>query len=173
MSDSEENVSFSENREVGTHIMDDYPTYEEWISNFDMENETPNMKGLEKYHFSKLPIWSENNVYLAGAKSFRGEKNKFVCDCDSKKIKIDVNDEKDCIVFESNIFELIKDFKASMVHTSTLGTAFEPEQPFENPDGTPISFDLDYFGNKRGIDVLPGPFARFEDKYIVWKKKGL
>ena len=30
-----------ENREVGTHVMDDYPTYDEWIAMFDMDNDTP------------------------------------------------------------------------------------------------------------------------------------
>ena len=46
-----------------------------------------------------------------------------------------------------------------MIHTSTLGKAFEPEQQYENPDGTPITFDDDYLGNKRGINIIPGPFA--------------
>ena len=46
-----------------------------------------------------------------------------------------------------------------MVHTDVLGMAFEPEQKFENPDGTAIRFDSDYFGNHRGVNVLPGPFA--------------
>ena len=50
-----------------------------------------------------------------------------------------------------------------MVYTGTLGKAFEPEEPFENPDGTPITFDRDYFGEHRGTDVLPGPFATKED----------
>src|SRR5699024_722684 len=31
----------SENLEVGTHVMDGYMTYEEWIQMFDMDTETP------------------------------------------------------------------------------------------------------------------------------------
>jgi cell wall assembly regulator SMI1 len=46
-----------------------------------------------------------------------------------------------------------------MIHTEILGKAFEPEASFENPDGTPIRFDQDFFGNHRGVDVIPGPFA--------------
>ena len=34
----------------------------------------------------------------------------------------------------------------------------KPEQRFENPDGTDILFDRDYFGNHRGLNALPGPF---------------
>lgn len=50
-----------------------------------------------------------------------------------------------------------------MINTDVLGKAFEPEQKFENPDGTPIRFDADYFGKQRGINVIPGPFANAED----------
>ena len=46
--------------------------------------------------------------------------------------------------------------------TETLGMAFEPEQKYENPDGTPIVFRYDYFGNRQGIHPLPGPFASKE-----------
>ena len=51
-----------------------------------------------------------------------------------------------------------------MINTEILGKAFEPEQPFENPDGTPIRFDTDYFGNHRGVHVIPGPFASPSDR---------
>ncbi len=52
-----------------------------------------------------------------------------------------------------------KDFEVGMISTDTLGEAFEPSQKFENPDGTPITFDRDYFGNRRGLNILPGPFV--------------
>ena len=42
---------------------------------------------------------------------------------------------------------------------SKEGYAFEPEQRFENPDGTSIVFNEDYFGEHRGISTIPGPFA--------------
>ena len=46
-----------------------------------------------------------------------------------------------------------------MISTDTLGVAFEPQQKYENPDGSPITFDCDYLGNHRGADVIPGPFV--------------
>ena len=46
-----------------------------------------------------------------------------------------------------------------MISTDTLGEAFEPTAKFENHDGTPITFDRDYFGNRRGLDILPEPFV--------------
>ncbi|MBQ3899913.1 MAG: hypothetical protein II741_08770, partial [Lachnospiraceae bacterium] len=53
----------------------------------------------------------------------------------------------------------LKDFKNGIITSDTLGCAFQPEQRFENPDGTAITFDSDYFGNHRGIEAIPGPFA--------------
>ena len=51
----------------------------------------------------------------------------------------------------------------TVFNTEVLGNAFEPEQPFENADGTPIQFDQDYFGNHRGVATVPGPYAGVED----------
>ena len=50
-----------------------------------------------------------------------------------------------------------------MVDTFVLGNAFQPDQPFEDVDGTPITFNYDYFGNHRGVNLIPGPFASVED----------
>ena len=41
-----------ENREVGTHVWDEYPTYDEWIAQFDMDTDTPNMMKLARAHDS-------------------------------------------------------------------------------------------------------------------------
>ena len=49
-----------------------------------------------------------------------------------------------------------------MITSDVLGYAFEPEQRFENPDGTAITFDTDYLGEHRGLSVMPGPFASAE-----------
>ena len=64
---------------------------------------------------------------------------------------------------KTNVYGKLKDFKDAIICTETLGKAFEPEQRFENPDGTDIVFDRDYFGNHRGTDTIPGPFASAED----------
>ena len=54
------------------------------------------------------------------------------------------------------------------INTESLGIAFEPEQRFENPDGSPIMFDSDYFGRKRGIHPVAGPFEECNtDRFTV------
>ena len=63
----------------------------------------------------------------------------------------------------TNLPEIIGDFRCGMIHSDILGCAFEPEQRFENPDGSEIIFDRDYFGAHRGTSAMPGPFACAED----------
>ena len=53
--------------------------------------------------------------------------------------------------------------------SETLGKAFEPEQRFENPDGTDITFNTDYFHQHReGCSTLPGPLAEGGDSITLW-----
>ena len=46
-----------------------------------------------------------------------------------------------------------------ILQTADLREAFEPEQAYENPDGTPILFDADLCGNPRAGKTISGPFA--------------
>ncbi|PWL70287.1 MAG: hypothetical protein DBY25_08220 [Clostridiales bacterium] len=146
-----------ENREVGTHVMDEYPTYDEWIKKFDMDTDTPDMKKLEPAHFQHLPVWAKGNVYFNGAKAYRNETDHLV---DTEhQVKVEVVEKDGKPVLSTNLYEFLKDFTVDMVNTEVLGCAFEPEQPYENPDGTPIAFDEDYLGKHRGTRILPGPLA--------------
>ncbi len=161
MSDSEEDKTFSENREVGTHVMDDYPTYDEWIAQFDMDSDVPNMAKLAPAHEGKLPVWADGNAYFSGAKAWKHEKNNLVDN--QSKIYVELEEKDGHPVLRTNVYEHLGAFHASMISSDTLGRAFEPEERYEQPDGTDIIFDSDYFGEHRGIHILPGPFARAED----------
>ena len=150
-----------ENREVGTHVLDEYPVYDEWIKMFDMDTDTPDMAELEPAHSAKLPVWVKGNVYFNGAKAYKKETDNLV---DTEhEVTVDLNMEEGCPVLSTNLYDFLGDFADGMVNSDILGYAFEPEERFENPDGTDIVFDTDYFGNHRGIRVLPGPFAKAED----------
>ncbi|HOK43194.1 MAG TPA: right-handed parallel beta-helix repeat-containing protein [Thermoclostridium caenicola] len=160
--DQDPQKAMRENRAVGTHVFDEYPTYEEWIAQFDF-TQWPNMMALEPVHFGHLPVWSEGNVYLNGAKPWKKEANCLLVEKKNQEIKVELVEKDGHYYLDTNIFDYIKDFCARMIHTEILGKAFEPEQYFENPDGTPIRFDSDYFGDHRGVHVIPGPFASPSD----------
>ena len=150
-----------ENREVGTHVMDEYPTYEEWIQMFDMDTDTPDMVKLDTAHSHPLPVWVKGNVYFNGAKACKKETEHLV---DTEhEVTVDVICQDGRPVLSTNLYEFLGDFSTGMVNSDVLGCAFEPEERYENPDGTDIVFDRDYFGGHRGLRVLPGPFAAPED----------
>ena len=75
-----------------------------------------------------------------------------------KKVKIGLKLKKGEPYLESDLFALLSE-SCDVVSSATLGKAFEPEQRFENTDGSQIVFNEDYFGDHRGIHPLPGPFA--------------
>jgi len=71
-------------------------------------------------------------------------------------------------VLKTNIYQLIQDFRAGIITSDLLGCAFEPEQRFENPDGTAITFDRDILGAHRGVQAMPGPFAEGGEEIVLW-----
>lgn len=157
----------TENREVGTHVFDGYPTYEEWIGHFELDKPA-NMRELATYHFSHLPVWSDGNVYLNGAKAWEHEQHKLVNDCCGAYVHL--VEEDGHYRLDTNVYELLDGFIDGMITSDVLGYAFEPEQRFENPDGTSITFDSDYRGDHRGLAVLPGPFSSAESaRKTLWK----
>lgn len=159
--DSSEGFDY-DNREVGTHVFNEYPTYEEWIAQFDMDQEIPDMSKLEEAHFGHLPIWVDGNAYFDGARSYQKEQNRLI-DTENA-VYADIEEREDgSWVLKTNVYDYLKEFSCGLIHTETLGKAFEPDEAFENPDGTPITFDSDYLGSHRGIRVIPGPFASAED----------
>ena len=152
------------NERVGTEIFDDYMTYEEWISQFDF-TKRPDMLALMNIHYRRLPVWIEGNAYFSGARAFKKEKHNLVCD--DEDVYVRVKEADGTFVLETNLYEKLGKFKDGIICTETLGKAFEPEEAFENPDGTPIQFDTDYFGNHRGISAVPGPFAEGKSVYAL------
>ncbi len=63
---------------------------------------------------------------------------------------------------QTNVYEVLGNYTTSIIDSDVLGEAFEPEERFENPDGSTIIFDRDYFGNHRSLKAVPGPFATAE-----------
>lgn len=168
-SDSEAGKSFVDNRKVGTAEFDEYPTYEEWISHFDMESDIPDMKKLEPYHWQHLPVWSEGNLYLNGAKAWKHEKNGLVVEDGGAYADVEEKDGR--VYLKTNVYDFVKKagFTDAIVDSDTLGKAFQAEERFESPDGSTIVFDRDYFGDHRGAAPVPGPFADGGDlKKPVW-----
>ena len=146
-----------EHQAAGTAPFDIFPSYDEWIANFMMDRE-PDMGHLAQYHFGHLPVWIGGNAYFGGATVSKHEKTGLVNTAD--KVTVEVAEADGKWTLDTNVYDLLGDFRDAILTTESLGRAFQPEQRFENPDGTPIAFDRDFLGNHRGVDALPGPFAK-------------
>lgn len=156
--EAKEDMGFmmADNQVVGTSVFDDYPTYDEWIAQFELDKPA-NMFKLTPFHFSHLPVWVNGNAYFGGAKPCKNEKDKLVDN--EHEIYVKLVEKDGSYAIDTNLYQWLGDFKDGIINSDILGYAFEPEERFENPDGTSIIFDEDYLGRHRGLNALPGPFV--------------
>lgn len=146
-----------DNQVVGTDVFNEFPDYDEWVKPFDLDGE-PNMFTMQDYHYKKLPVWIDGNAYFNGAKPWNREANYYENTEDT--VFVNLEEKNGHYRIHTNLYEFLDNFKAGTISTKILGKAFEPEEYFENPDGTPIVFNKDYFGNHRTPFVVPGPFEQ-------------
>lgn len=146
-----------DNQIQGTDIFDDFPTYDEWIIPFELDNPEPNMFIMQDFHFQKLPVWVDGNAYFNGARSCKHETHKYIDE--KQQAYVNLIEKDGTYRIETNIYNLLDGWTTSIIDSDVLGEAFEPEQRFENPDGSTIVFNRDYHGNLRSLNALPGPFA--------------
>ena len=156
----------ADNQVVGTDVFDEYPTYEEWISWFELD-QPANMMKLAQYHFSHLPVWINGNAYFNGAKAWKQEESKLIDE--KNQVTVELVEQDGGYSLKTNVYEFLGEFQDGIITSDTLGFAFEPEQRFEDPDGSTIIFNEDYLGGHRGASTIPGPFASPEDaKKQLW-----
>ena len=138
----------------GTIPFEDYPSYEEYAAQF--QGYCGMGSPASNRYYDKLPVWAGGNLYFNGAKPMSKEKDAYV-DVD-RKATFTLGDESTGYKFETNVYDFMPEKDTDLIDTDYLGIAFEPEEAFENPDGSPIVFDTDYYGKKRD-KVIAGPFA--------------
>lgn len=144
---------------TGTVSFSGYPSEEEFKKMF--EGYCGMGSTIERdIYYRKLPVWLGGNVYFNGAKSADQETDAIVDTEHTVKLKL--KEENGTWHLDTDLYEYLPKTACAMISTETLGMAFEPEEKFENPDGTPIVFQYDYFGARQEINPLPGPFAAKE-----------
>jgi len=141
------------NTQVGVYPYDGYPTFDEWKAEF--EGYCGMGSQPSDRYYIHLPVWSKHNLFLNGAKPWDKEEGSV---CADRAANVAFDGEK----LSADFTDMLAQVRCAPLCTDDLGMAFEPEEKFENPDGTPISFDTDFFGDKVEGDVLPGPFATAE-----------
>ncbi|MBO4456863.1 MAG: right-handed parallel beta-helix repeat-containing protein [Butyrivibrio sp.] len=148
----------------GTIPYNEYPLASEYFSRFtkDIYKEY----GSNDPYYDHLPVYFGGNAYFNGARACEHESSAHV-DKDHK-ISLYVDESDGRYTIHTNLYEFLPRGFTVPVNTDMLGFAFEPEQRFENPDGSSISFDRDYFGRKRGRFPVSGPFEECgTDRFTV------
>ncbi|MDR2654552.1 MAG: right-handed parallel beta-helix repeat-containing protein [Oscillospiraceae bacterium] len=144
----------------GTKPYDGYPTVEEYFSKFYPDGDRPASPSSDKY-YEHLPVHTGGNVYFNGAQPCDKEKNYL--EYKNHEINLNFIENNGRYMLETNLYDFLPDFETQLVSTELLGEAFEPEQKFENPDGSPILFNQDYFGAHRAINPFAGPLENADE----------
>ena len=72
--------------------------------------------------------------------------------------------EDGSVYLACDLGNMTKDVETVTVTTDALGIALEPELPFENPDGTPLCIENDFYGNPHPSGRMTvGPFEGLRD----------
>ena len=143
------------NAVVGTCAYNGFPTFEEWDHEFD--GYCGMGSPLSDRYYIHLPVWTGGNIFLGGAKPW--EKESDYTEVADTSIDIAVEQREEGWFLSTNLYEYLPERQGKTIDTQLLRMAFEPEQRFENPDGTEITFDETWFGKKRNENNMPGPFA--------------
>jgi hypothetical protein len=116
--------------------------------------------GLAGYDKTGYPNFVDGNAYFHRAIPFGGEKHFVSKPGFDPEFKIEDNGKD---VYISFIIQGLNALQTEIITTERLGKAKFPKAAYEQPDGTPIVFDMDYSGTKHSANPTPGPFEQLLD----------
>jgi len=126
--------------------------------------------GLEGYNEAKLPVWMSGNIYFYGAKPSTKDLNFVNDSAFNPEVRL-VTEGANCYL-QLNLGSALENRKVRIITTEILGKAKIPKARFDNPDGTALKIDVDYFGAQRSeTNPSVGPFenpGNNELKLKVW-----
>ncbi len=159
--------AYTEQSLTGTHDYNGRPTsLEEYIQKVVSLGNGDH----DQFDMVQQPAYINGNAYLKGADAFDREKDNYISGMDPKitivtkegKTYLSMYVEKEMLEIPTEIYS-----------TEKLGSPRITEALYENPDETPITFDKDYFNNRRGERPVPGPFEKLvpgENTFLVWEE---
>ncbi len=142
---------------------DQFSTAEEYEQLLDEKG----YRSLKSYTETPQPVYIAENVYTGFAKPFRAEKSPLTV----SEMTVSLGEKEGAWHLTLTVPQEVTGKHCEAVTTPRLGTPRITEEPYENPDGTPVDFGKDFFGNERST-VIPGPFAELkagENRFTLWK----
>jgi alpha-L-arabinofuranosidase len=120
------------------------------------------------------PVYINHNMYLNGAVSYEDEKNKLVKNDFSPEINI--LEKEDGVYLHCKLPEEFEEFLGEVQTTKTLGRVRIVDMEFENPDGSELILDTDYFGERKTDRHVIGPINQLKkgnNQVKVWIKENV
>jgi hypothetical protein len=106
---------------------------------------------------------AENNLYLNGAVQYKSGLNEVVFKNDEAEIRIE--EKEDGFYLYLNAKGDFRNVESKILNSFDFGEAMVPEVLFDNHDGTPVLFNVDYFNKSRERNSnLAGPFSNLSMK---------
>ena len=113
--------------------------------------------GLWVYDLVGFPMHTGGNVYFNEAQPYSGEENPTVRA--GFKPQLRLIQEGENVSLQISLDETPGKTRTTLVTTQRLGKAIIPQVAYENPDGTQIKIDADYWGKQRNLEgPTAGPF---------------
>jgi hypothetical protein len=124
--------------------------------------------GLFVYDAREFPLQTGGNVYVNGARPYSKETNPLILP--GAEPQPAIVEEGDSVYLRLTFGQALRKAATKRVTTGLLGKAKVTGLAYENPDGSPLVIDTDYFGKKRK-ETTPGPFenpGQGDLKLKVW-----
>ena len=115
--------------------------------------------GLWVYDIREHASYAGGNVYYHGARPYAREATALTFSQHDPQVKLVEEGER--AFLQAQFGRESSKAATQRVTTALLGKARVPNLPFENPDGSPLVIDTDYFGQKRdATHPAAGPFEK-------------
>lgn len=124
---------------------------------------------LEMFKRVEQPVYISGNAYFNGAEGFDREKEAYTDKAFDPCVKI--LEEGDEVFLEINVKEEMLALPTKIASTETLGTVRIVDAIFDDPDGSPITLDTDYLGERRAEKPVVGPIEGLKpglNRIKVW-----
>lgn len=152
------------NLKAGTFPFEGFPDAETYFEQF-RQSDYKVRESRDKY-YDHLPVYAGGNVFFNGAKPYSTEQDYDLDE--TNEIFLELTETDDGLMLKTNLMDYLPDRRNQVITTGVLGEAFEPEECFEYPDGSPITFNEDFFGKHRPVYPASGPFEKGEEKEHVF-----
>lgn len=138
------------------------------FADYKVRIDTSDMSEHVRFMHIPQPVYIDANAYYDGAKAYDEEENRFETQALLGAKLVEENGE---VYLEMDVEEGMLSLPTRVHSTLTLGHPRIVGTPFDQPDGSLMTLDTDYLGEKREDGCAAGPFSKLvpgKNRIRVW-----